>query len=189
MHIWVDADACPKVIKEILYRAADRTLQSLTLVANVSLSVPPSSFIKSITVPQGFDVADNYIVQHVEEGDIVITADIPLAARCLEVGCSVLGSNGRPFDEDMIGSALATRQLKSDLRDAGVTSGGAAGPVHQGSLAFFVSSLLMSRSSRPGTSAARRTARRGRRRGRESRDGATAVPCGPAGGRRRRRGR
>ena len=83
MHIWVDADACPVVIKEILYRAAQRWQRSLTLVANQMLRTPPSSLIRAVQVPRGFDVADDYIVQHVSAGDLVITADIPLAAQVL----------------------------------------------------------------------------------------------------------
>ena len=94
MRIWVDADACPVVIKEILYRVAERMRVSLTLVANQALRTPPSSFIKTIQVGAGFDVADNLIVQQLQPGDLVITADIPLAAEAIAKGGHALNPRG-----------------------------------------------------------------------------------------------
>ena len=96
MHIWVDADACPAVIKEILFRAATRRKVPVTLVANQPLRTPPSPFIKSIQVPGGFDVADNRIVQELAAGDLVITADIPLAAAVIDRGGHALNPRGEP---------------------------------------------------------------------------------------------
>jgi uncharacterized protein YaiI (UPF0178 family) len=124
IEIFVDADACP--VKDEVYRVAARYDIYVVLVANARIRTPEGLAVEMVVVDSGPDEADNWIADHVRAGDVVITGDIPLAARCLEVGCSVLGSNGRPFDEDMIGAALATRQLKSDLREAGVVSGGPA---------------------------------------------------------------
>ena len=123
MNIWVDADACPNAIKDILYRAADRVRVPLTLVANHALRTPPSRFIRSVQVPGGFDVADNRIVKELQAGDLVVTADIPLAARCLKSGARVLGATGKPFTEDSIGMALAMRDLKAHLRETGEIKG------------------------------------------------------------------
>ena len=97
MAIWVDADACPNVIKEILFRAAERVQMPLTLVANQNLRIPPSKFIRSMRVPAGFDVADNEIVRLCSPEDLVITADIPLAARCLAKGAFALSFKGKPW--------------------------------------------------------------------------------------------
>ena len=94
MNIWVDADACPKVIKEILFRAANRTKLPLTLIANQTLAVPPSPYIRSVQVSAGFDVADNEIVKRVNAGDLVITSDLPLAAEVIEKGGHVLSHRG-----------------------------------------------------------------------------------------------
>ncbi len=94
MNIWVDADACPVAIKEILFRAADRTRTAVTLVANQSLSVPPSQFIKTLRVSAGFDVADNEIVKRVQTGDLVITSDIPLASEVIDKGALALAPRG-----------------------------------------------------------------------------------------------
>jgi hypothetical protein len=124
IEIFVDADACP--VKDEVYRVAARYDIYVVLVANMRIRAPEGLAVAMVVVDSGPDEADNWIAENVRAGDIVITADIPLAGRCLEVGCFVLGSNGRPFDEDMIGAALATRQLKSDLREAGVVSGGPA---------------------------------------------------------------
>ena len=127
MQIWVDADACPVAIKEILYRAAERVELPLVLVANRELRTPWSPFIRSVRVPHGFDVADGYIVQHARSGDIVITADIPLAAEVLEKGAHVLDPRGERYSEENIGDRLATRNLLAGLRDDGMISGGPAG--------------------------------------------------------------
>lgn len=124
MTIWVDADACPKVIKEILFRAANRAEQQLVLVANQYLATPPSPFIRATVVEAGFDVADNYIVQAVEEGDLVITADIPLAAEVVAKGAKVVSPRGERFTPNNIQQRLAMRNFMEELRDAGQVTGG-----------------------------------------------------------------
>jgi len=125
-QIWVDADACPKVIKEILYRAADRVGMPLTLVANQPLQVPGSRYIRSIQVAAGFDVADNHIVQQAEAGDLVITADIPLAAEVVAKGCLALNPRGDLYTEDNIRQRLNMRDFMDTLRSSGVDTGGPA---------------------------------------------------------------
>ena len=124
MHIWVDADACPKVIKEILFRAATRTKISLTLVANQTLHVPPSPFIRSVQVPDGFDVADNEIVKRLSAGDLVITSDLPLAAEVIEKGGHVLSHRGEWFSAANIRPLLNMRDFMDNLRASGVQTGG-----------------------------------------------------------------
>ena len=126
MHIWVDADACPAVIKDILYRAADRLQLPLTLVANKLLRVPPSPCIRALQVPMGFDVADNHLVNVVAAGDLVITADIPLAAQLVARGARVLEPRGEVYDADNIQERLAMRNLMEGLRGAGVSLSGPA---------------------------------------------------------------
>jgi uncharacterized protein YaiI (UPF0178 family) len=125
-QIWVDADACPKVIKEILFRAAERMGLPVTLVANHALQVPRSRFIRSIQVASGFDVADNHIVQHLESGDLVITADIPLAAEVIAKGCMALNPRGNLYTEDNIRQCLSMRNFMDTLRSSGVDTGGPA---------------------------------------------------------------
>ena len=124
MQIWVDADACPKVIKEILYKAAVRVKCQLILVANQPLITPRSVFIKSIRVEPGFDVADNYIVQQVTAGDLVITADIPLAAEVLEKGAKALNPRGEFYSHETIRQKLTMRDFMDEMRGSGVMSGG-----------------------------------------------------------------
>lgn len=124
MQIWVDADACPGAIKEILYRAAERAQISLTLVANQLLRTPPSRYIKAIQVPTGFDVADGKIVQHLEQGDLVITADIPLAAEVIEKGGHALNPRGEFYTPDTIRERLNMRDFMDTLRSSGVETGG-----------------------------------------------------------------
>lgn len=124
MQIWVDADACPKVIKEVLYRAAERVGRPLLLVANQPLSVPPSPFIKAIRVQPGFDVADNYIVQHVQPGDLVITADIPLAAEVLNKSAAALNPRGEVYRHETIKQKLVMRDFMDELRGSGIQTGG-----------------------------------------------------------------
>ena len=124
MHIWVDADACPKVIKDILFRAAIRTRISLTLVANQTLHVPPSPFIRSVQVPAGFDVADNEIVKRVNTGDLVITSDLPLAAEVIEKGGYVLSHRGEWYSAANIRPLLNMRDFMDNLRASGIQTGG-----------------------------------------------------------------
>lgn len=124
MHIWVDADACPIVIKEILYRAVQRTGVPMTLVANQPLRTPPSPLIRSIQVPAGFDVADNEIVDRVQSGDLVITADIPLAAAAIKKGAQALNPRGELYTENNISQRLTMRNFMEELRSSGVQTGG-----------------------------------------------------------------
>jgi uncharacterized protein YaiI (UPF0178 family) len=124
MEIWVDADACPKVIKEILFRVAERKKIIVTLVANQSIATPPSSFIKSIRVSAGFDVADNYIVQQANKNDLVITADIPLAAEVIEKGAHALNPRGEMYSTETIKQKLVMRDLMDELRGSGEVTGG-----------------------------------------------------------------
>ena len=126
MRIWIDADACPKVIKDILFRAAERTQTPLILVANHAISVPPSSLITKIQVTAGFDVADDKIVQAVEEDDLVITADIPLADAVVNKGAIALNPRGVLYSKTNIKERLAIRNLSTDLRSSGVRTGGPA---------------------------------------------------------------
>ena len=126
MRIWVDADACPVVVKDILYRAAQRWQRSLTLVANQMLRTPPSPLIRAVQVPRGFDVADDYIVQHVCAGDLVITGDIPLAAQVLDKNALALTPRGERYTADTIRERLSLRDMMEDLRNAGVDVGGPA---------------------------------------------------------------
>lgn len=126
MHIWVDADACPAVIKDILYRAAQRSQRPLTLVANQMLRTPPPPFIRAVQVPRGFDVADDYIVERTSAGDLVITADIPLASEVLRKGALVLSPHGERYTADNISERLSIRDMMEELRSAGVDTGGPA---------------------------------------------------------------
>lgn len=114
MQIWVDADACPQVIKEILFRAADRVQVVTTLVANTTLRTPPSAFIKTVRVRPGFDVADHWIVQQLQSGDLVITADIPLAAEVITRGAHALDPRGEMYSEDNVRERLAVRNLMQE---------------------------------------------------------------------------
>lgn len=124
MQIWVDADACPNVIKEVLFRAADRTAITVTLVANQPLRTPPSKYIRSLQVAAGFDVADNEIVRRCEAGDLVITADIPLAAEVLAKGGAALNPRGERYSEATIRERLTMRDFMETLRASGVQTGG-----------------------------------------------------------------
>ncbi|MEX2207700.1 MAG: YaiI/YqxD family protein [Myxococcota bacterium] len=123
-RVYVDADACP--VKDEVYTVAARYGVPVTLVANSRLHVPERLRVEMVVVPEGADAADDWIAEHVRAGDLVVTADIPLASRCIAAGARVLGTNGRPFTEDSIGGALAVRDLKSSLRDSGIASRGPA---------------------------------------------------------------
>lgn len=124
MKIWVDADACPVVIKEILFRAAQRTCVQLTLVANQSIRIPSSRWIKFLQVASGFDVADNEIVKRLSAGDLVITGDIPLAAEVIEKGGFALNPRGELYTEDNIRVRLNMRDFMDTLRASGIDTGG-----------------------------------------------------------------
>lgn len=124
MNIFIDADACP--VKPEVYRVASRHRLNVTLVANSWMRVPKERWISLEVVTDGFDAADDWIVQHVQPHDIVVTADIPLASRCLKEGASVIGPIGKPFKEKNIGDAVAARSLLSELRGAGEITGGPA---------------------------------------------------------------
>jgi uncharacterized protein YaiI (UPF0178 family) len=124
MRIWVDADACPNPIKEILFRAAERTRIELTLVANKPLRTPPSAYINTIQVEAGFDVADDKIAKEIRAGDLVITADIPLAAAAIVKGGHVLDPRGERYTSDNIEARLSMRRFMDELRSSGVDTGG-----------------------------------------------------------------
>ena len=117
LHIYVDADACP--VKEEVYRVARRYTLRVTLVANAPQRIPDDEEFDLVVVPEGMDAADDWIAEHAGEGDIVVTADIPLAARALRNGARVIGTTGRPFTDDNVGGALATREILAGLRGAG----------------------------------------------------------------------
>ena len=122
LHIFIDADACP--VKQEVYRVAGRYGLEVTLVANAWIGVPNEPWIALKVVTDGFDAADDWIALHVQPHDIVVTADIPLASRCLKKGARAIGPTGKPFTENNIGQAVATRDLLSELRSAGEITGG-----------------------------------------------------------------
>lgn len=124
MQIWVDADACPGVVKEILFRVAERLQLQVTLVANQLIRVPGSRFIRALQVPSGADVADTEIVERLAPGDLVVTGDIPLAARVLEKGGFALNPRGEFYTEDNIAQQLTMRAFMEELRSGGVDTGG-----------------------------------------------------------------
>jgi uncharacterized protein len=126
MKIWVDADACPVVIKEILYKAAVRTETQITLVANQFIKTPPSKYIHCLQVKSGFDVADNEIVQRLAAGDLVITSDIPLADEVITKGGQALSPRGELFSKENIKSRLGIRDFMETLRSSGIQTGGPA---------------------------------------------------------------
>lgn len=124
MKIWIDADACPVVIKDILFRAAQRTGIQLTLVANQVIKIPPSRYIRSIQVASGYDAADNEIVKRIDPGDLVITGDIPLAAEVIENKALALNPRGELYTADNISNRLMMRDFMDSLRASGVDTGG-----------------------------------------------------------------
>ena len=129
MNIWVDADACPNVIKDILYRAAERLAIPLTLVANQPLRVPRSKVIRAVQVTSGFDEADAWIAKQVAPGDLVITADIPLAAEVVERGATALDPRGEVYDAENVRQRLVMRDLMDQLRGSGMDVGGGPPPL------------------------------------------------------------
>ncbi|HED15988.1 MAG TPA: YaiI/YqxD family protein [Gammaproteobacteria bacterium] len=136
MNIWVDADACPVVIKDILFRAAERTQVHTTLVANQFIRTPPSTYIKMLQVTAGFDVADNEIVKRIVAGDIVITSDIPLAAEVIEKGGYALSPRGELYTKENIRARLNMRDFMDTLRSSGVNTGGPPALNHSDRMAF-----------------------------------------------------
>ena len=124
MAIWVDADACPRVIRDILYRAAERCQVALTLVANQTIEIPRSRHVRMLTVSAGFDVADNEIARRVEAGDLVVTSDIPLAADAIARHAEVVSPRGERFTPDNIRERLTMRDFMDTMRSSGLTSGG-----------------------------------------------------------------
>lgn len=147
MHIWVDADACPRAVKDILFRAAVRTATPLTLIANQTLQVPPSPHIRSVQVPKGFDVADNEIVRRLAAGDLVITGDIPLAAEVVAKGGHALSPRGERYTKENIGALLNMRDFMDTLRASGVETGGppALSPADQRAFAAQLDRFLARR--------------------------------------------
>lgn len=141
MKIWVDADACPVVIKEILFRVAERKQIQVTLLANHYMRVPPSNFIQFIQVPAGFDVADDEIVKRVEEGDLVITGDIPLASEVIDKGALALNPRGEMYTTDNIKARLNMRDFMETMRSSGVEVGGGPPPLNQKDRQTFANHL------------------------------------------------
>ncbi len=140
MKIWIDADACPVAIKEILFRAAERTGIHLTLVANQRIDVPRSRLIKSIQVASGYDAADNEIVKRINPGDLVITSDIPLAAEIIEKQAIALSPRGELYTADNIKNRLTMRDFMDSLRSSGIDTGGPP-PLNQGDRKAFADQL------------------------------------------------
>jgi uncharacterized protein len=126
MKIWIDADACPRVIKEIVFRASERLEIPVCLVANQPLAKHHTALVTSVVVADGFDVADDYIAEHATPHDLVITADIPLAARIVEKGALGLDPRGEVYTEENVGERLSMRDLMQELRGAGMVQGGPA---------------------------------------------------------------
>ena len=151
MQIWVDADACPGVIREILFRAAERTGTALTLVANQTLATPPSRLIRSLRVAPGFDVADNEIVRRLSAGDLVITGDIPLAAEVVAAGGHALSPRGERFTPENIRARLNMRDFLDTLRSSGIDTGGPPSFSQQDRKAFADQlDRILSRHGNPG---------------------------------------
>jgi uncharacterized protein YaiI (UPF0178 family) len=150
VKIWVDADACPVIAREILFRAAERTGVQLTLVANQPLSTPASKNINSLQVPRGFDVADDEIVKRVKAGDLVITSDIPLAAEVIGKGGHALSPRGELHTKENIGAKLNMRDFMDTMRSSGVEMGGGPSAYSQRDKQEFANSLdrLLTRQSR-----------------------------------------
>ena len=141
MQIWVDADACPVVIKDILFRAAVRTGTMLTLVANQPVRVPASDFIRTVQVAAGFDIADNEIVRRSAAGDLVITADVPLAAEVIDKGGHALNPRGELYSAENIGAILNMRDFMDTMRGSGVDTSGGPPPLNHSDRQAFANHL------------------------------------------------
>ncbi len=151
MQIWVDADACPKAVKDIIFRAAERTKTTTFLVANQYLQVPPSRYIQFLQVNAGFDAADNEIVNRLKSGDLVITGDIPLANEVIEKGGHAINSRGERYTRDNIKERLNMRDFMDTLRTSGINTGGPS-PLHSRDIQAFANQLdqiLTQRGMRP----------------------------------------
>lgn len=140
MKIWVDADACPKAVREILFRVAERTATTVTLVANQYLQTPPSRYIKLLQVGAGYDMADNEIVRRLHAGDLAITADIPLASDVIDKGGYVIDPRGELYTRDNIGEVLQMRDFMDTLRASGIDTGGPAA-LHPRDIQAFANQL------------------------------------------------
>jgi len=140
MSIWVDADACPRILKEVLYRAAERVRRPLILVAHQGLQIPASIWIRRVQVEQGFDAADRYIAERAGTGDLVITNDIPLAAQVIERGAGVINARGEVLDRENIRERLRVRNLMEELRNSGQITGGPP-PLDNSDKARFANAL------------------------------------------------
>ncbi|MEZ5557723.1 MAG: YaiI/YqxD family protein [Pseudomonadales bacterium] len=136
MQIWVDADACPKAIKEVLFRAADRRQIETTLFANHAVRVPPSRFLRSVQVHKGFDVADNAILERLQPGDLVVTQDVPLADEVISRGATALNPRGTLYTRENIKDHLSRRDMMDELRSSGMVSGGPSALAKQDVQAF-----------------------------------------------------
>lgn len=141
MKIWVDADACPVVIKEILFRAAERTQTETILVANHAMRIPSSKFISRLQVSSGFDVADDEIVKLIEKGDLVITGDIPLASEVIDNGGQALNPRGELYTPENIRSLLNVRDFMDTMRSSGVEMSGGPPPLSQSDRQNFANNL------------------------------------------------
>jgi uncharacterized protein len=124
MTIWVDADAMPRAVKEVLYRAAQKRTIDTVFVANAYLTIPQSAYLRTVRVSHGADVADDYIAEHCQTGDLVVSADVPLAARVVEKGATVLQPHGRELTEENVSEVLSFRDFGDALRNAGIETGG-----------------------------------------------------------------
>jgi len=141
MKIWVDADACPRAVKEIVFRASERTRTPVVLVANGSMALPGSPLVSLVLVPHGLDVADAHIAEQVDAADVVVTADVPLASLVVKKGAVAIDPRGRPYTEESIGSQLATRDLLHSLRSREVIRGGGPSAFSPKDLQRFASAL------------------------------------------------
>jgi uncharacterized protein YaiI (UPF0178 family) len=141
VKIWIDADACPRVVKEILFRASSRLQVPLCLVANRSLAKHAAPLVETVVVADGFDVADDYIAEHAAPTDLVVTADVPLAARVVARGGVALDPRGELYSEESIGDRLAMRDLLTELRDGGTIQGGGPAPFGMADRNRFASAL------------------------------------------------
>ncbi|MBY0517311.1 MAG: YaiI/YqxD family protein [Bacteriovoracaceae bacterium] len=154
MRIWIDADACPKVIKEVIFKVSDRLKIPVTLVANSQMFIPPSPRINLIQVPKGADVADQYIVNHCEASDLVVTADIPLADFIVKKGATATNPRGELYTEENISERLSVRDFMKELRDSGVETGGPSifGPKDKESFTNSLNKILTKMSNAQGAS-------------------------------------